>query len=83
VNSTKLRRSGLLAAGAVSLALLALPSSSVADGDSACPLPAGSDVDRSPTFTFTDAGNLIVTPWGATAIDECTPLEVSPIGRKH
>lgn len=78
VNSTKLRRRGLLAAGAMSVALLA-PTTTNAAGDRAC-LPTGPGVDRSPAKGDRPG---LVTPWGATAIQDCSPLEVSPIGRKH
>lgn len=78
VNSTKLRRRGLLAAGVMSVALLA-PTTTNAAGDHGC-MQTGPGVDRSPTKGDTPG---LVTPWGETAIQACSPLEVSPIGRKH
>ena len=78
MKSTKLRRSGLVAAGATTLALLCAPTTNAAGG-SAC-VPTGPGVNRSPAKGDTPG---LVTPWGATAIQECTSLEVSPIGRKH
>jgi hypothetical protein len=77
MNSTKIRRTGSLAVGAVALALLGLPgSASAGPSNSGC-------VNLAPASDWTGAGQG-ENPWGASVVGLCNPNGTfHDIGRKH